>query len=118
MTAWLITWEWHGQNKPVSDPIVAILNRDLPVDRVAEIAESVYVGSKFQLDRRLAYADTLGEFPFTARLPSGEIFCGTNPFLYGRLVDELKIEIDDHGNQKLVWTERYKASPELLKASK
>jgi hypothetical protein len=34
-----------------------------------------------------------------------EVYCGHNPYLYARLVDDLKVELDSNGKEMLIWKE-------------
>jgi hypothetical protein len=45
---------------------------------------------------------------------TGEVYCGHNPYLFARRVDNLKVEFSKAGKEKLTWTEREKPQPKWL----
>ena len=98
-----------GDHAKVYDPIVAILNYRLSGKRVREIIELIYVNECSSLGERLAYAKNKKDNPYPAQFEGnfeGRITCGHNPFLYARLVDDLRVEVDENGEEKLKWKER------------
>lgn len=113
MGSWLITWEWVGDwHKTENNKIAAILNYRLSGQTVRKIVELLYV-NRYSLSERVAYAKnnknilhpaqfhTLGGAPWYDR-----ITCGYQPSLYARLVDDLHVEVDENGEEKLTWEER------------
>jgi hypothetical protein len=101
MKAWLVTWEWYGDNAKVEDNIAAILDSRLSGKRVRWIVELLYVNSQYILSERLHYAGRKFN-PYPARLEDGEIFCGHNPYLHARRVDDCHV-VGEPGNEKLIW---------------
>jgi len=112
MGSWLITWEAEGDWVKIENKVAAILNYRLEGDSVREIVELLYV-NRYSLSARLAYAKnkkniprpaqfyTLGGVPWT-----GRITCGYQPCLYARLVDDIRVQTDDNGEEVLTWKER------------
>lgn len=118
MVAWLITWEWVGEHAKVENKVAAILNYRIKGETVRDLVELLYVNNQYSLSERAAYAknkknnpypaqfDTLGGVPWTER-----IFCGHNPYLYGRHVDGLRIHVNENDEETLIWSERPKPNP-------
>ena len=107
MKAWLVTREWAGDCAAAEekDRIVAVLNSRLSAERVREIVELLYVNATYSLSERLEYANRKQFNPYPAQFgwTAGEVTCGHNPWLYARIVDQLQIERDEAGEEKLTW---------------
>jgi hypothetical protein len=111
--AWLITWEWIGNHAEVENKVAAVLRWRLHPKIVREIVEALYA-NRYSLSERLAVAEHNGRNnPYPARYGDingapweARIYCGHNPHLYARLVDNLRVEIDENGEEKLNWKER------------
>ncbi len=105
--AWLVTWEWASDRAPVEDKdrIAAVLNSRLSAERVKEIVEILYVNATYSLSERLGYASREWFNPYPAQfgMTPGEVTCGHNPWLYARIVDQLQVERDEAGEEKLTW---------------
>jgi hypothetical protein len=98
-SAWLVTWV--GTTGVPKDPIVAILNYRNSGRSVRDFVEQLYVTLQADIEMKLAYAKKPKDTPYRAsKTPFQRIFCGHNPWLYARLVSNLKA----HG-EKLTWTE-------------
>jgi hypothetical protein len=113
MVAWLITWEWIGNHAKVENKIAAILNYRLSSDTVREIMEQIYINNYTSLGERVAYAKNKKNHPYPAQsdringVPwSGRMYCGHNPFLYARIVDDLCVNVDENREETLTWKER------------
>jgi hypothetical protein len=108
MVAWIIT-EVPG----VREEVIMILNYRRSGSKVCKILEQLYIDRWMGLNGRLDYAKT-GRTPYPAHyalvdgVPYGEeLWCGSGDrFLYARKVDDLRVTIDDDGNEQLVWKER------------
>jgi hypothetical protein len=118
MKAWLVTWEWDGDHAKVKEPIAAVLRARRSSKQVREIVELIYVNETYSFSERLAYATNKGTNPYPAtwgylgkRQWEGEIYCGPNPYLYARLVDDLQVQVNRAGKEKLTWNERLKPEP-------
>lgn len=113
MAAWLVTWEWAGDHAKRDEKIAAILNPRWSPDRVREYVEFIYVNSYYTLSERAAYAKSRSSSPYRAQFNrvsgirwGGQIFCGHNPFLFARLVDDLVVIEQPDGEEKVVWKNR------------
>jgi hypothetical protein len=122
ITAWLVTWDHVGEHAQPPRPIAAVLSRRWGADRVAQIVELLYANEYYSISERIAYA---GESfnPYPARRGTlygvpwdGEICCGHNPFLYARLVDNLRTEGEDDADVR--WVEREKPNVPVLERSR
>ena len=118
IVAWLVTWEWTGDHAKVENKIAAILNYRLLGENVRRIVELLYANNQYTLSERIAYAKNKKTNPYPARFDvinrkpwAGRIYCGHNPHLYARLVDDLVIKIDENGDEIPTWKER--AIPKL-----
>ncbi len=79
--------------------------------------ELLYAASQYCPAEKL---DLLVHNPYPAELNSihgvpydGQIHCGHNPFLYGRLVDDLRRKEPDSPDSLLLWDERPLPKPWL-----
>ena len=109
MKAWLITWDWSGDHAAVGDPVVAVLSARTGAEEVRRYVERRYVEETASLREMLSYARyNRPQKPCPAEFErlegvrfQGRIRCGPNPWLYARLVDNLRVEIDATGNDVL-----------------
>jgi hypothetical protein len=114
MKAWLVTWECCGDHAKRTEPVAAILSPHLGGDRVREIVEFIYVSAEYSISERMAYAKDKKNNPYPAGFGAspegvpwtGEVYCGHNPYLYARLVDDLTVEVSADGDEKPLWKER------------
>ena len=114
MGSWLVTWEAVGDSVKSGNMVAAILNYRLSGETVRSIIELLYVNSRLDLSGRVAYAkNKKGVLPYPAQFHTldgvpwdGRITCGYQPYLYARLVDDLHVEVDEDGEEKLIWKER------------
>lgn len=114
MKAWLVTWEWTGEHARVKNPIAMILSSRVSGKRVREMVEQIYVNATYILSERAAYAEKKFN-PYPAYYGDIEsidyldvIYCGHNPYLHARRVDDLRVEIDRNGKESMSWKERPK----------
>jgi hypothetical protein len=121
MVAWLITWEWCGDHAKVKNQIAAILNYRLPGKKVKEIIELIYVNTYYSFRERLAYAKNKKDNPYPATFDkingiswTGSITCGHNPYIYARIVDDLKVTKDKNEQESLSWKERQRPKIPLI----
>lgn len=105
--AWLVTWEWCGDESKPAEKVAAILDYRLSSDSIQRIVELLYVNSHYTLRERLLYAKKRPN-PRLARTMGwdGEIECGQNPHLYARMVTHLHVRIRGDGTERPVWRER------------
>jgi hypothetical protein len=114
MKAWLVTWEWVGDHAKREKKVAAVLNPRLGGARVRELVEFLYATENYTTGELMALAKG-GKNPYPAIFGTlngapweGQIHCGHNPFLFARLVDDLKVERDEHGMETPLWKERPK----------
>jgi hypothetical protein len=119
MKTWLITWEWAGGHAKVKKPIVSIMNSRISGWRMREIVEQIYVNERYSLSERAAYAKNKKNNPYPAYFGTfrgaeclWEVYCGHNPYLHARIVNDLKVEEDRSGKQTI----SYKEPREWMKA--
>src|SRR5216117_2726189 len=98
ITAWIITWKWAGRHARVKEPFVLALDCRLSGKRVREIVELMYIAFKYAPSEKVAIAGPKGYNPYPARFVTlngvpceGQITCGHNPWLFARIVDDLKV---------------------------
>lgn len=106
---------------PEDERIAAILNPRTGSGRVAEIVELLYANATYSLDERLDVVRSRGNNPYRvewARINgvrwTGEMICGHNPYLEAYLVDELRVEVNGEGQERLRWKKRARPSNPLL----
>ena len=111
-SAWLITWEWAGEHAKKNWKVVAILNYRLSGNTVRAYVERLYVNSEYTLSEKVADAKNSKNNPYPAQFDRingvpwmGRITCGHNPFLYARLVKNIRVEIGTNGEEHLEWEE-------------
>lgn len=105
-SAWLVTWEWLGNHAKKEEKIVSILNYRYSLERVKKYIEQCYIDSEYLLVDKLSCAKSANNNPYQAESSSGDkITCGHNPFLFARIVHNVKIEKDINDNETLVWEE-------------
>ena len=113
IAAWLVTWEWAGDHAKVDEPVVAVLNYRLGSARVRDFVERLYVALKYDVEEKIA----LGKQPTSNSYPAqfmtaggvdweGQIQCGHNPYLFARLVDNLRVERCENRRERVRWNER------------
>jgi hypothetical protein len=123
--AWLVTWDWAGDHAavPERDAVAAILRPQTSPDTVKRIVELLYAAREYHPADKLG-ALTRNPYPaqfntveieqplrdgevFKQTVPfAGQIVCGHNPFLYARLVDNLRLRDSTNPNAGLIWDER------------
>jgi len=111
VVGWLITWEWwNGHTK-----IALALRGRLSPKRVKEIVESLYAYSQYTPSEFVRYCVEKNgkDNPYPAKFADikgvtweGRIYCGDNPRLYARKVDNLDIYMREDGESDIRWEER------------
>jgi hypothetical protein len=83
-----------------------------------ELVEFLYIQDTASLSEKQSWATNKDRNPYPAKFGAlnavpwqGEIYCGHNPWLFARLVDDLTVEVDESGNEQATWTER--ARPDM-----
>ena len=115
ITAWLVTWDWIGDHAKRDNKIVAVLNWRLSPDKISEMIEMIYANEYYSLEERVAFAKNKKMNPYKTTYDTfngipwhGRLFCGHNPCLVARLVDNLYVKKDSSGNEVLDWEDRKK----------
>lgn len=120
--AWLVTWIGTGKHAEWEGKVVSLLNYRLSDRAVADYMERHWIDSFGSPSERLAYAKSKKNTPYPAqfdtvevdgkRVPyEGRMYCGPNPFLYGRLVQNIHVEVDEDGNEQLKWDDIPRPKP-------
>ena len=114
MKAWLVTWEWSGEHAKRTEKVAAIFNPRSGAERIRAFVEFLYL-NEYTLSERMKYARHPQQNPYRAQFGAlsgvpwtGQIYCGHNPYLFARLVDEVMVERDAAGKEHLQWKERSK----------
>lgn len=115
ISAWLVTWNHVGQHAAPAEKVVAILGARTSAASVLKQVEWLYANATFDLSEKIAYAKSSANFnPYPARFGelsgatwAGEIYCGHNPFLFARIVDDLRVK-KSAGGEEAEWKERPK----------
>ena len=105
MKAWLITWDWTGNAAAVADVVVGVLNPRWGAERVADIVQFLYYNTNSNVSELSHYAKKPSNNPYRAEIRGRRIHCGHNPFLYARIVSNLKIEETSDGKESITWLE-------------
>lgn len=113
MSAWLATWEHFGEHARPPGRIAAVFNPRWSASRVQEHLELLYVRHAYTLSEQLRYANNRRFNPYPAQfanphgIPFGDrLTCGHNPFLYARLVSNLRLVGKLEDEASLTWDER------------
>lgn len=110
-----------GDHAEVEDQVAAILNYRTSPERVRRFVELLYASRFYSYSEKLLFAKDRKRNPYPAEfgavngLPwQGQVTCGHNPWLFARLVENLRVEVDEQGEEQLVWGEVAKPNPETL----
>ena len=105
--AWLVTLE--SMNKPAI--VVSVFKAQRAAEFVRNYMEQHYIDTFYSIQEKLLYAKSRQNNPYPARFEDlngiswqGRITCGHNPFLYGRLVLDLRVIAGPDGDS-LTWKE-------------
>src|SRR5690606_36421892 len=102
MKAWLVTWDKASEYVTVDDSIVSILHSRLSPRRVGDFIEQLYADFTYTPSEKLARLRNKKLNLYQAQISDGGIvICGDNPFLYARIVQNLRVDTDLNGNQTL-----------------
>lgn len=114
MNCWIITWEGAGDHVLLEKKykIAAIVNYRRTERYITDLVEFLYYNS-LDIRDRIDYARNRGGAPYKAYCgttldghPYGdEFFCGHNPWLHARRVNNLHVLVDEDGNETLTWEE-------------
>lgn len=111
-TTWLVTWDWIGKHAEMKPEIVAILNYRYSAERVKKYIEQYYIDQYYSLEEKMACAKSSKNNPYPAEFGringvifEGRITCGHNPWLFGRLVQNIRLQVNQDGKEQLLWDE-------------
>jgi hypothetical protein len=120
MKAWLITWDWVGDHAAVTNPIVDVLSARTSIEDVRIHVARLYARERLSWSERLdlvRYAKPESLITGVTRGGGGRshIDCGHNPFLWARVVDNLRVvESHDGGPETLAWDDITGPPPQRL----
>lgn len=113
VSAWLVTWEPSADLD--RDAIAAVFSSRTGAENVRRMVELLYSYSehcaidKINRGTLPSYNPHPATFVSISGVPwQGQIQCGYNPFLFARLVDELRIECKADGVEQAIWIDRPK----------
>ncbi|MDQ3697197.1 MAG: hypothetical protein M3373_04130, partial [Gemmatimonadota bacterium] len=92
MKAWLVSWDWVGEDNAVVDPIVCVLPPQWSIERVRRAVQVLYAVSAYTVTELAEFAKRPRRNPYRAESSGAQITCGHNPFLVARVVSDLKID--------------------------
>lgn len=108
MVAWLITMV-----PGTTEEVITVLNYRLSSRTVGAIMERMYIERREGLSSLVEYAKTgKARCPWKPKNVDGvpwseELWCGSGDrFFWARKVDNLKVIINNNGQDELTWTER------------
>ena len=109
MNACLITWEGTDLRLTEINKIAGVLSGRSSSSDVERIVDFIYHRSQFSVGDMVYYAnrrkarESRSRASFSTR---ARIFYGSNPWLYARMVKELRVEADESEGIEIVsWTE-------------
>src|SRR6266568_5475939 len=102
MVAWLVTW----QGPKMVEPLAAILHYRTKERCIPAMIELLYALRGY-VDDLVSYARKPASNPYPATRGGNGFTCCHNPYLYARLVDQLKVDTNAQtGVQTITWMER------------
>jgi hypothetical protein len=96
--------------------VVALFDARRSPEQIRSYVEFLYAQATCSLAERLAYVRKPTANPYRAQFNGnyhGQIICGHNPWLYARIVENVRSDGDD----KLIWTE-HRIPPIVLAVQK
>ena len=119
ISAWLVTWDHCGDHACPKERIAAILSPRLSAKHVRELVEFIYLNASFTVAERIRIMKNPNTNPYPAQFAStdgipwgGQINCGHNPWLFARIVDNLRVLGSEEESKNVIWDER--PIPELV----
>jgi len=112
--AWVITWDWFGDNRKPRKLLLHILQPRWGVTRVLEHMKFLYLNSElFLVSERLPFLSDKA-WRGLIHMEGPRIIVGDNPILVGSRVHDLRTESPSGGQQIVRWTQppgvRWRAS--------
>ena len=118
MKAWIVTWECLDRQVEASNKVVTVLSARVGSEQVRRHVERLYVDARSSWRERLDLAryNKSGPNPNPAEFVRirvgndnvrwmGRIICGPDPHLLARLVENLRVVVDEDGDESLDWSE-------------
>lgn len=124
MVAWLITWEWDNPQNEVENRIVSILNYRRSPPQIRKYLEFLWVHHSRSLYGVASWAahrssppairgdiveekfeGPYGTIESRTEQSSWDLEIGTDPYLRARVVDDLRVDIQEIG-ETIFWRER------------
>lgn len=108
-----MTWDHCGDHARPKERIAAILSPRLSAGLVRDLVEFIYLNASYSVAERISIMKNprtnpyRAEFDWIGGVPwSGRIHCGHNPWLFARLVDNLRTSPGNDGDEEVHWAER------------
>ena len=106
INAWLVTWEWINREDAIVDKVATVLNPKWGSQKVGYIVEFIFAQAQYTIMELANYARNPQKNPHRVQhLPFDTLLCGRNPFLLGRRVSNLSIELTEDGREVFRWQE-------------
>lgn len=104
--AWLITWQWYMPRDKREPRVVCILDSRYKEDRICSISQALFIqGEPLTLGEMIYHGQPYRKLTGCWRTTPEGICFGYKPYLYARIVDNLRVESDQNGKDILKWTE-------------
>jgi hypothetical protein len=109
---WLITWERIGKQVSIPKRIAAILNYRYGGSYVKKVTERLYTQEMYSPSELFLYTQSTKNNPYPASYGEingipwhGQVYCGHNPFLFARRVNDLEVIVLPSGEEDFKWEE-------------
>ena len=95
ISAWVVYWDWIGENAEVRDRVVCLLPPRWEPARVAPVVETLYASTHYTLAEFASHVRRRDANPYPAEVTeSARVICGHNPFLVAVKVKSLRVSTD------------------------
>ena len=105
MRAWLVTWNWGNDAAELADTVAAVLSARWSRARVTDIVEQLYALHTSNVQELAAYARYPKRNMYRVQYDSGRLSCGSNPWLYARIVEDFTVTVNSEGYETVSWRE-------------
>jgi hypothetical protein len=103
MKAWLVTWDWAGDEAAVVDVIAAVINSRKSASYVADFVEFLYYQRSTRFYEFMDYAKSRRHIPYRAEIDfNSRVSCGHNPWLWAERVYDLNVQMDPDTNLEII----------------
>jgi len=108
MKGWVIQWRWIGDHAAFEVPEVTVLSARCSPEKVKRLVETLYAVRSYSLAEKLGMARYNHPMrnPYPAEFAgkwAGAITCGHNPFLEAFVAENIRLEADSRGREKLAY---------------